>query len=201
MRQNINLYQSILIDRPLALRAGQSGLMLSVFLVLLSGLGLSDYWRLRSGQQALEQLRTAESRQAELVAELERQYPVRQKDPALADEVRLMEQKLEGQKQVLIYFGSKVLSENDRMLATLEGLARHTRQGIWLNRILLTDAGDQVRLAGSALRPEQVPSYVQYLGEKGVFGGTTFSRLKLTRLKERPEQIDFELETQGVQAQ
>jgi hypothetical protein len=52
-----------------------------------------------------------------------------------------------------------------------------------------------VELAGTALRPEQVPAYLQYLGQKGVFNGQVFSRLKLARLKERPGEVDFSLES------
>jgi len=45
------------------------------------------------------------------------------------------------------------------------------------------------------MRPEQVPQYLQFLGEKGVLSGQVFSRLKLTRLQERPGQVDFSLES------
>ena len=84
--------------------------------------------------------------------------------------------------------------DNKSFLSMLDGLARHPGKGVWLRRILLDASGD-VALTGSALRPEQVPEYVQSLGAQQVFDGKLFSRMSLTRLDKTSGQVDFSLES------
>lgn len=195
MRQQINLYQAVLIDTPEPLRLRQVGLILALFLALLAVLTLFSFWQMRDVSQQLVSLAEQQREKAELVATLERQYPERQKSVLLDTEIARSRDLLAGQKKLLGYFSVREEGNNDRILEILDGLARNRQKGLWLQRIRLTANGRNIALAGSALRPEQVPLYLQSLGEKGVLHGQVFSRLQLSRLQERPGQVAFSLES------
>ncbi len=195
MQQQINLYQDSLIDKPQPLQSRQAGLILAGFMVLLVLLGLLGYWQLRSANQKLEALQQQKAALETQLAGLEQKYPLRQKNELLEEEIRHTKETLKGQKQLLGFFADREEKGNDTVITILDGLARHNSPGVWLRRIRLAADGENIALAGSALRPEQVPQYLQSLGEKGVLGGQVFSRLTLARLKERPGQVDFNLES------
>ncbi len=195
MRQQVNLYQAVLIDKPEPLQFRQVGLILLLFAVLLLFLSVLGYRQMRSTEQQLVELQRQQADKAALVATLEQQYPERKKNALLEEEIERTKHLFDGQKQLLGYFSVREEGGNGDVLQVLEGLARHRQNGVWLRRIQLDGSGQRVALAGSAKRPEQVPHYLQFLGEKGVLDGQVFSQLKLTRLQEQPGKVDFSLES------
>ncbi|MDX2495864.1 MAG: hypothetical protein QNK27_12945, partial [Desulfuromusa sp.] len=195
MRQQINLYQGVLIDKPEPFQSRQSGLLLVAVAVCLALVGLYSYWQAKSMQVQADDLRDQHQLINMRVIELEKQNPVREKSALLQEKIRRLEQELQGQRKALNYFSKQDPENNGTILASLEGLARYPQQGIWLQRISLLRGGHEVQLAGSALKPEAIPAYLQLLGEKNVFGGQVFARLKLNRLKERAGQVDFKLDS------
>jgi len=195
MRQQINLFQAALIDKSEPLQARQVGLIMAGFAVLLILLSLFGYWQLQSADQQLADLQQQKLESETRVVALEQQHPERQESILLKEEIVRTKETLVGQKQLLGYFSVRDEESNGSILGVLEGLARHRSEGVWLRRIQLDVAGNNISLAGSALRPEQVPQYLQSLGDKGVLGGQVFSRMTLARLQERPGQVDFSLES------
>ncbi len=191
MRQQINLYQQELIDRPAPLNGRQVGLLLLLtflFAVFLAGFG---YWR---GNELGSQRNLLEQRQEQMharIADLEQRFPVRQPSPLLQQRVTRLEQELEELEQTLNFVSQNEQVRNLEMLAALEGLARRQHAGLWLTRIRLSRQGDEVELSGRAFTPELVPDYLQWLSNEGVFSGLTFSRLRVTRLQEHPGHVDF----------
>ncbi len=194
MRQQINLFQPALVDKPEPLRGRQLRLILLLFLSLLALLSLLAYWQAyRAGQRVAGLQQQKEALEA-VVSALEMRFPERQKSVLLEDEIRRSEAALGGQRQLLGYFANRSQQDNGSFLSILDGLARYRGNGVWLRRIRLVAAGD-LALDGTALHPEQVPEYLQALGERQVFGGKLFSRLSLTRLDKTDGQIDFSLES------
>ncbi|MDX2481833.1 MAG: hypothetical protein QNK24_16040 [Desulfuromusa sp.] len=193
MRQQVNLYQDVLINKPEPFQSRQVAMILSVVVICLILAGGYSYWQANSMQVQAEDLRAQHQLISMRVIELEKQNPKREKSALLQEKIRRLEQELQGQKKALNYFSKQDPENNGTILASLEGLARYPQQGIWLQRISLLHGGNEVQLAGSALKPEDIPAYLQLLGEKNVFGGQVFARLKLNRLKERAGQVDFKL--------
>lgn len=194
MRQQINLFQSVLIDKPEPLQARQARLILLLFFIVLGGLSLLGYWQMSRAERQAAELQQQKAELETVVSALELKFPERQKNALLEEEIHRNEATLASQQQLLGYFAHRGGQDNHSFLTTLEGLARHRSNGVWLRRIRL-DAGGEVALAGSALRPEQVPEYVQSLGAQQVFSGKLFSRLSLTRLDKTAGQVDFSLES------
>ena len=195
MRQQVNLYQAALIDKPELLPLRHVGSILLLFTILLVFLSVLGYWQMHSAEQRLVELQKQQTDKVAQISTLEQQYPERQKNALLEEEIERTKDLLNGQKQLLGYFSVREEGGNGDILQVIEGLARHRQHGVWLRRIQLDGSGRKVALAGSAKRPEQVPRYLQFLGEKGVLAGQVFSQLKLTRLQEQPGKVDFSLES------
>lgn len=193
MRQQINLYQDVLIEKPEPFQSRQVGMLLIIFFLCLGLIGFYGYWQVNTLQSQADNLRQQQQDLVTQVSQLEKQYPERQPSVLLQEKIKRTEQSILGQRQALDYFSKQDQESNGSILASLEGLARYPHNGIWLRQVSLLKTGQEIQLAGSALRAELVPEYLQLLGSKNIFGGQVFSRLKLKRLKEQRGQVDFEL--------
>ncbi|MFK5926759.1 MAG: hypothetical protein QM483_09030 [Desulfuromusa sp.] len=198
MRQQINLYQDVLLDKPEPFQSRQVGMLLILIVTGLALVGFYSYWQANSLQVQADDLRQRQQLLSDHVVQLEEQYPERAPSILLLEKIKRIELELRGRRTALDYFTKQDQDRNGTMLVSLEGLARYPQQGIWLRRISLLHAGEEVQLAGSALKPEQIPEYLHLLGEKNIFGGQVFARLKLKRLKEHAGQIEFELDSAGA---
>jgi len=195
MRQQINLYQDILIDKPEPFQSRQVGTFLLLLVIGLAIVGYMSYQRAYIAQQKATKLRQQQQVLNQQVSELEEKYPPRQPNQLLQERVTRLEQEVTGLQTALDYFKKQDLGSNETILTSLEGLARHPQKGLWLRKVTFLQRGSDVRLAGSALKPELVPEYLKLLGEKSIFGGQVFSRLALNRLEEQGDIINFELDS------
>ncbi len=195
MRQQINLYQDELIDKPEPFQSRQVCLILGAVVICLVLVGIYSFWQTKSLQVRVADLRQQQQQLSERVVILEKQYPKREPSILLQEKIKKIEQELQGQRKALDYFSKQEQGTNRVILASLEGLAKNPLPGVWLRRIRLLHRGQDVQLAGSALKAEQIPEYLHLLGEKNIFGGRVFARLKLNRLKEQTGQVDFELDS------
>lgn len=195
MRQQINLYQDVLIDKPKPLQSRQVGLSLVVVIFCLASISVYSYWMGNTARSEVAELRLQQQVENMRVSELEKQNPERQKNVLLVEKIQHLEQEIQGQRKALNYFYGRDDKNNDRILASLEGLALHPFAGIWLRRIRLFRGGEEIHLAGSALNADRIPSYLQSIGDQQIFGGKVFARLKLNRFEERAGQIDFVLDS------
>lgn len=197
MRQQINLYQDILIDKPEPFQSRQVGLFLILLVIGLAIVGFLSYRNAQSIQVKAAQLRQQEQAFRQQVSELEEKYPPRKANQLLVQKVARLELEVAGQRNALDYFTHQGRGNNAAIIASLEGLARNPQKGLWLRRIAFTNGGTDVQLTGSALQPERVPEYLKLLGEKNIFGGQVFARLVLNRLEDNGAVIGFELDSSG----
>lgn len=195
MRQQINLFQSVLIDKQEPLQAKQAKTLFVLFVVVLGLLSLVGYLQLQNSTRQVDILQQQQEALTEQVAALDQQYPERHKSALLEEEVRRSQKNLDGQNKLLRYFSQRDVENNGSILRVMEGLARHRTQGVWLRSIVLSGGGENIALKGSALRPEQVPQYLQSIGENNILGGKVFSKLSVTQLDERSGQVNFSLES------
>jgi hypothetical protein len=195
MRQQINLYQDILIDKPKPLQSRQSGLLLLVTVLCLVLISVYSYWQNYNLNTEVKRLQAQQLVESTRIAALEKQYPERQKNVLLEEKIQRLEQEIQGQNRALSYFSGQDEDGNGKILDSLEGLAQYPLKGIWLSRIRLLDGGTEVQLSGSAVKADTIPDYLDLIGENHIFGGKVFARLKLNRLKEQAGQVDFMLES------
>jgi len=195
MRQQINLYQDVLIDKPEPFQSRQVGPFLLLLCIGLAIIGYMGYRGAQTTQLRVEQLRHQKQLLDQQVTELEAKYPVQELNQLLVKKITRLEEEVSGQRKALEYFKKQDLGNNDAILASLEGLARFPKKGLWLHNVTFLNGGKDVRIEGSALKPELIPEYLKLLGEKNIFGGQVFSRLALNRLEEHGQIINFELDS------
>ena len=193
-RQQINLYQDQLIDKPQPLQARQAALLLLAILFVLGLLCGHRYWVATGLEKQLEELQQQQQIASARVVELEKKYPELHENALLKEELQRLEKKIEGQKQALEYF-SKQENNNRTIFSSLKGLAQMSPQGLWLHQVQLLGGGEQVLLAGSALQADQVPVYLQLIGDKKIFGGKVFAQLEIKRVQEQDGHVNFILES------
>lgn len=191
MRQQINLYQQGLINRPKPIAGRQAGMLLFLAFILVLALGGYGYWRGQELEPQRVQLQQRQQQMLSRIAALEQQFPLRQLSPLLQQRVARLEQEVKDLEQTLDFVLLREQGRNPEMLAALEGLAQRQHAGLWLNQIRLSRQGYDVELSGRAFTPELVPDYLQWLSDEGVFSGLIFSRLRLSRLQEYPGHVDF----------
>ena len=195
MRQQIDLYQDILIDRPEPLQRRQAGyiiLIAIIGLILVSGFSYRQVAIAKAERNGLFDRFQIENKR---VTDLEQQYPEVKMNVLLKEKIVRLEQEIRGQRQALNYFSEQDMESNTDILATLDGLAKTPFKGVWLKRIRLMERGEEVLLAGSARSAEQVPDYLALLGSQHIFGGRLFSRLQVNRVEKLADQVDFLLES------
>ena len=193
MRQQINLYRGSLIEQAEPLQSRQAGLLLLMVVIVTTLFVGFSYWQLSQSQQQLAALEEDQKQVSARVSELEKQYPEPQENALLTEKIRRLEMEIIGQRQALSYFADKDSSSNATILTSLEGLARYPYRGLWLRRVRLMQEGEAVELAGSALQAKQIPDYLQMIGDKNIFGGKVFAQLKVRRLQEQRNRVDFTL--------
>ncbi len=196
MKQQINLYQSQLAEKKAPLMAGQIGLLLAAGVALLAAAGIWQQWqvsRLEARLQAEQERQAGILRQ---LSELQTQPP-RQKSRLLEQEVARLTAQRDARVPVLEHFSLRTAGYNESGFSSyLAGLARQSADGLWLRGVHLARGGTQVRLTGSAFRPEEIPRYLQRLAGEEAFAGREFSRLQVSRA-EAGSLVDFILESGG----
>ncbi|WP_029910850.1 hypothetical protein [Pelobacter seleniigenes] len=195
MRQQINLYQDVLLEKPEPLQAKQALLLLVGVFAVLALLGSYDHYQVRGLEDRLLQLQSSEKQATERLTELAAKFPPPKTDPLLAERISRVERRLAGQKEALKFFSRQDAAANEKILASLEGLARTSLTGLWLRRVSLQEHGQSIFLAGTTVQVEDVPRYLELLGTRNIFGGQVFSRLQLKRLETNAGQVDFELDS------
>ncbi len=193
--QQINLLQDVLFDKPKPLRSQQALLILLAVVVLAVLLSLGSYWLTARTAQQVRLLNGKRDAAAAKLVELEAQYPVPVKDVLLEEKIVRLERQLRGLNQSLDSADLPQPERNAVLLKSLEGLARHPLSGVWLTRVRIGQSPGDLAMAGSALRTELVPAYLQLLRDQNVLGGRVFSGLSVNRLAEKPGQVDFELKS------
>ncbi len=193
MRQQINLYQGGLIDKPEPLQSKMALVIIVAIVACLALVGGFDYLQMVKQKKLIAPLQQQRDIDSARIMALAAQYPEREPSVLLANKVKRLEQEILGYRQALDFFSSQGSDSNKAILSSLEGLARHRHPGVWLQRIALLHGGYEVQLVGSAIKPEQVPEYLQLLGDKDIFAKRVFSYLQLSRLKESSDQVEFTL--------
>ncbi|MDJ0623052.1 MAG: hypothetical protein QNJ17_08800 [Desulfocapsaceae bacterium] len=195
MRQQINLYQDILKDKTQPLQGRQAGVMLLLVFFCIALIAVFSYFQGSRLHKKAEVLRQQNEQAERQLAELERLYPPPVENALLAEKVRQLEAKLAGQKITLKYFEERDDNSNMKILRSLEKLAQNPFAGVWLRRIVISHDGKGVALTGSGVDAERLPDYLQMLSDSEVFAGQLFERLKIQRLQEKEDRVDFLLES------
>lgn len=193
MEQRINLYQADLFVKEAPLSARMMLILLGGFLCLLLLVYGVYFWRVQQLDHQLLQLQQLKNNASERLAQMQVQFPPKQKSPALQREIERLSQELERKQPLLDLVSGASFGNSTGFSRYLEGLARQTLKGVWLNRIDVDLTGPAIDLEGNALQPELVPALLQKLASEKVFSGLNFNSLLLNRPENGGSYIEFAL--------
>ena len=196
MRQQVNLYQSILreVRPPLAART-----ILAVALVLAVGLGAVYGYLLWQTLQQREAVTGLEAKRDQAQARLEEaveKYPPPEKSEALQRRLEAAQAELTRKRHVLEVLGDRTRTGRTGFAGHLRALARQRTAELWLTGVRLYQGGAQVELAGSTYVPEQVPQFLQRLAREERFDGLRFADVRMERPEKTPDRVDFRLRSE-----
>lgn len=195
MIQQINLYQPIFRQQKKVFSAVA---MLQVLAVVVLALAVIYTFTYRQMLQTRQQMTELEARHVAAQAEVDnyqKQFPVRTRSKQLEHKLARQQRDLGEKNRVLQALKKGGFGNTDGFSAYLEGFARQTVNGAWINRFSISAGGKSVALGGSAIQPELVPMYIQQLSGEKSFKGLTFEQLDLERSVEAPWKVDFKLFT------
>ena len=179
--QQINLYQPILRREAKKFSAAT---MLQAAGVVLAGIALiAGYggWQVAALHA---QIRQAEEDHKAALTQFERvarEIETRPADPRLEQEVRELELRLAASDYIAQLARDQSLGVRQGYSPYFVALARQHLDGLWLTKIVVAGAGQDVTLGGRAVKAELVPSYLQRLSREQTLAGTQFEVFEVAR--------------------
>ncbi len=195
MKQDINLLLTPAgsTSRHPTARQAAIGLLL-VLAVGLSGGSWYDYQSNSLQQQAA----TLNSNIDDLVFSLEERshfLAQRNADPSLVAELQRRQREADDKSRVLDLLSGESVGNTDGFSGHLAALGRRHPEGLWLDRIRISDGGRQLMLRGLALDAQLIPKFLGDLQLEPVLSGTSFSTFALSSDEERAGPLRFALAT------
>lgn len=195
MRQDINLLGPALRVAQRPPTAAQS-LMISGVAVLLCLAGW--LWLARLTDVGDARIARANAAVERLVLNLEeRSNSLAQRDvnPALIVRLQQLERDAVDKARVLDLLGGRTLGNTQGFSAKLAALGRRHPDGLWLERVRISDGGRQMALRGRAASADLVPRFMEALRLEAAFAGTAFHSFELSRRKGVDGPVSFTLQT------
>jgi len=195
MQQQINLYQEQFHIRkakgPGLLLWGPVGLI-AVLLVI----SAYEYW---NSVRLDKRLQEVSAQYEQLQAEMDRLQIVvkqRSKDPALERKMLRLDRELRRKRKSLeLLAGDDAAANKQGLSEYLIALSQTDQDELWLEHISLHSGGLAVELRGKTLKPEEVPVYLQELGNYTVYEDKAFHSFILARDEDRAGLNHFILST------
>jgi hypothetical protein len=194
IEQQINFYQDQFKEKRLFASAAQVMILLLVMLIgiaswsYLIGADLNDL-----EQQNLTLKASQSSVNNELTVipeELNRQLA----DDRIASQVNNITKQLRTRKQVLRFIENNQFGSGEGFSDYLNSLSNLHIDDVWLDEILLSDSFLKIR--GSALRADLIPTYFASFREEDVFRGQRFQLFELDRKPDTDWKVDFTIATE-----
>lgn len=188
MSQQINLINPALIKQKDFLTVVNMGVIYGVMSVLMLGWYAYSAWQVNALTQVQLSLAAEIPKiEAELAQLLVSRAP-RSPDPALLQQLALLESKQQVQAQMLNAIQQRK-PQADRGLANyMRGFARQTMDGLWLTGFAIDEANKTMTVRGRSLEAEYLPAYVQKLAKEPVFAGKHFGGLRIKQTEDSDAQ-------------
>ncbi len=191
MIQQINLYQDVL-------KSGQNqsvinNLVISIIVViaLIAMLSIYFYMDLNATEKKLHSVKKQLTETEVRIQQLQIQYPDRQINTLLIQEIAHVQKLLSSLSQVISVLTDKTSVQNQGFSQYFSALARQSIPEVWLNTIIINTENNQLQFKGSSYNPEKIPVLLQKWHQEPVFQGKDFAQLSLLQAEENENQIDF----------
>jgi Fimbrial assembly protein (PilN) len=181
MSQQINLFNPIFLKQKKTFSAVT---MLDALALLLVGVAAfyayASIETLNLDRQSVETARQYNLSSVRLV-ETSARYAPKKIDAGLEAEVNNLQAQLNERKAALDNLGIGLLANGVSYAEYLRALARQSLAGLWLTGFRVGKGGAEMEIAGRALQPELVASYIQRLNREAAMHGRAFDSLSMTQ--------------------
>lgn len=195
MNQQINLYQPMFRKQQVVFSARTTLALAIGFLVL-----LAIWWalldqRVDSLETQLQRQQALEGQLSERLAQLNSESSDRQPDPALADEVERLGQRVDTLQSSRELVRRRIPAEPVAVSERLAALGRQHPEGLWLTGIEIADNGREISFRGRMLNSPMLPEFLARLGREPVFSGQSFRQLQLKQPDDAGPGLQFTIST------
>jgi hypothetical protein len=194
--QQINLYQDQFKIKRLFVSALNVNIFLLIMLFFLgawSYLLESDLKDLKQQNQWLKASQTSVNMELAIVPdELNRQLS----DSRIEDSIDVITKQLQARKKVIRFVENNQFSSGEGFSSYLKSLSNLQIDDVWLDEIFLSDSF--VKMKGSALNANLIPTYFASFSEESVFRGQRFQLFQLDRKADTDWKVDFTIATEEV---
>lgn len=181
MRQQINLYQPILIQERTPLSARVVGVALVVVVAGLTAFSVLEARRVDALGRSVEEMRAQQTQQQALLE----QAGQLQSNPASVAElearVRRLQATVDERRRALEVLRSGAAGRTAGFAERLDALARRHLDGLWLDYLQLSGSDGSMALAGATLNADLVPKYLQSLARDEALSGARFDDFIIER--------------------
>jgi signal transduction histidine kinase len=194
IEQQINFYQDQFKEKRLFASAAQVMILLLVMLIgiaswsYLIGADLNDLEQQNLTLKASQF--TVNNELTVIPAELNRQLA----DDRITNQVNNITKQLRTRKQVMRFVENNQFGSGEGFSDYLNSLSNLHIDDVWLDEILLSDSFLKIR--GSALRADLIPTYFASFREEDVFRGQRFQLFELDRKPDTDWKVDFTIATE-----
>ena len=191
IEQQINLYQDRFRQKRQYLTVVQSALLLVLVILCLGAYSVNlqiEMDRAVSASLAIEQQRQSVAEELAIAnAELGKLLADSRYDNEISDVSR----EIRASKKVIDFVEGNRFGSNQGFSGYLTSLSNLHMENIWLNEIKLS--GNYVRIQGSSLSEELVPTYFDQFSQETAFAGNRFDVFRLQRDDKTSWKVDFEI--------
>jgi hypothetical protein len=179
MSQQINLFNPIFLKKKKYFSAVAMVQSLGL-LVLGSALvaGYAHFQVERLGKEAATTASQLADAQAQLTKLRAENVPL-QKSQALQNQIAKSETEMQSLKQVFDVLQTGDIGNTKGYSEYLRAFSRQIVDGVWLTRLTLVGAGNEIAIDGRALHPELVATYMNRLKREPVLQGKSFGTLQM----------------------
>ncbi len=196
--QQINLYQPILKQQEKVFSAKallQAGLVVMTGLLLVYGYAS---WQTRGLEQQLGEFVAQRDAANRRLASVAAQFPAPARDEQLVAQVEASRRELEAKRRLVDVLAKPDWGNTRGFSEQLEAFARRRPQQLWIRELRIAQGGREVGLVGSTFAPEQLPRFIQSLGDESSLRGIAFTRFLMERAEEEPRRVDFSVGTHAT---
>ena len=178
MSQQINLYNPLFLKTEKHFAARTIVQALGVVLVALLAVFVPSWLQTRSAERVATQYREQVARQRDQLLRLGGQIASPGRSKTLENEVAQAEAEIKLRQAALQSLGTGEVGNTAGFSEFLAALGRQTLSGVWLTRIQIADAGNELVIEGRALRPDLLPLYLRALNSEAMMRGRRVTELK-----------------------
>jgi len=181
INQKVNLYQKQFHPEKEKLTLAHG--LIAFLLVIASFAGIS-WMKIEKLKRIEQQISQQEKQHQTMLAQLSKLAAAsnnNKKEAVKETDIETKEQELRSRRELLTSLTDGKHGSTEGFSDYLLALSRQHVNGTWITGLSVQNGGEKLAIAGSCLKPELAPVYLQKLSDEKIFTGKTFGVMELVR--------------------